>query len=417
MIALMRRRITSAVIALLVAASASGCAHAGGAQSVRTASDPPASAAGISPGKATEQLGLELLHRLGSGNLAFSPDSIAAAVAMLGSGASGKTAAQIAQVLHLRSVDDFAGVGELQRTIIAGQSFPSNGGSEAPILQIANGIFVQQGYPLEASFTDGLVQDFGAVPESVDFQGPAGTEAINAWVSQQTHGLIPKIFDELSPETRLALANAIYLKAKWSEHFKPSDSAPGPFHGQTGTSSTVFMHKTESLSYDHGRGYAAVALPYLDSSLSLLVVLPSGQSLSSFERQLNASALDRIVRRLSKRNVYVTLPRFHLHTQTVLNGVLQELGMSRAFSESAEFSKITKAEALKLGEVAHAADFKVNEEGTVAAASTVGTAELLMRIIHRDVVDFDADRPFLFFLRDERSGALLFAGRLVRPED
>jgi serpin B len=276
---------------------------------------------------------------------------------------------------------------------------------------------VQQGYPLEASFTAGLEQEFGAVPESVDFHGPAGTQAINAWVSQQTHGLIPQVIEELSPQTRLALANAIYLKAKWSERFKPNDSAPGPFHGQTSTSSTVFMRKTERLSYARGSGYAAVALPYLDSSLSLLVVLPTGQSLPSFERQLTARALDRIVRRLAKRNVHVSLPRFHLRTQAVLNGTLQALGMSRAFSESAEFSNVTKAEALKLGEVAHAADFKVDEEGTLAAASTVGTAEALSATAYLHVVDFDADRPFLFFLRDERSGAVLFAGRLVRPEE
>lgn len=278
-------------------------------------------------------------------------------------------------------------------------------------------MFLQQGYPLEASFTAGLEQNFGVIPESVDFQSPAGTEAINAWVAEQTHGLIPRIVEALPPETLLAVANAIYLKARWSERFKPRDSAPAPFHGETGTTSTVFMHKIERLPYTRGRGYAATALPYADSTLSLLVVLPVRQSLQSLERQLQPSALDRIVRGLSKRAVRVSLPRFHLQTQTLLNGALQALGMGRAFSESAEFPGITKAQALKIGEVAHAADFMVDEEGTLAAASTVGTVEPLDAEFYSHVAEFDADRPFLFFLRDARTGALLFAGRLVTPQD
>jgi serpin B len=407
-------------MALLSATIASGSGQASAAEVNRTVSDPPATGViahpSASPGKATEQLGLELMRRLGRGNLAFSPDSIAAAVAMLETGATGATAAGIARVLHLTSPASFAAVGELQQTIAAEGSTSSSGNQEAPTLQIANGMFLQQGYPLEVPFSAGLEQNFGVVPEPVDFQSPAGMEAINAWVAEQTHGLIPRIVEGLSPQTRLALANAIYLKASWSGRFKPGDSASAPFHGEAGTTSTVFMHKTEPLPYTRGRGYAAAALPYADSTLSLLVVLPVRQSLPSLERQLQPSALDGIVRRLSKRNVDVSLPRFHLQTQTILNGALQGLGMGRAFSDSAEFSGITKAQALKIGEVVHAADFMVDEEGTLAAASTVGTVEATSETLYEHVVDFDADRPFLFFLRDEQTGALLFAGRLVMPQ-
>jgi serine protease inhibitor len=411
----LRRAASIAMIALL-SATVAGCGRASEAAG-RGVGDPPAIRSSVLPGKATEQLGLQLMRRLGSGNLAFSPDSVAAAIAMVGTGARGATATGIAHVLHLTSPAGLPSVGALQRAIVAGGSTPSGANQEAPTLQIANGMFLEQGYPLEAPFTAGLEQSFGVVPESVDFQSPAGTEAINAWVAEQTHGLIPQVVTKLSPETRLALANAIYLKAKWSERFKPGASAPAPFHGATGTTSTVFMHKTEQLSYARGRGYAAVALPYADSTLSLLVVLPVRQSLPSLERQLQPSSLDRIVHSLSKREVRLSLPRFHLHTQKILNGPLTALGMGRALSESAEFSGITKAETLKIGEVAHAADLMVDEEGTIAAASTVVTVEPTLARVPVPVVAFDADRPFLFFLRDERSGALLFAGRLVTPQD
>jgi serpin B len=413
-----RRRIAIIVLAALtLCAFAAGCGSAGSATHTDVAQTPSTARASASAAQVTERFGLALMHRLPAGNLAFSPDSVAASLAMVGTGAVGQTATQIARALGLSSPRSFASLGELQRQILAEQSPAAHDKPEAPTLDIANGLFVQQDYPLQASFTSGLEQAFGAVPESVDFLGTSGTEAINEWVAQQTHGLIPQIVAQLSPETRLALANAIYLKAHWSEHFKPDDSEPAPFHGTVGATSTIFMHKTEALSYGRGRGYSAVALPLARSSLSVLILLPSGQTLTRLETSLNASTLNRIVRGLSKRNVHVSLPRFHLHTQAVLNGALQALGITQAFGEEADLSGMTGGRQLKLGEVAHAADFKVDEEGVVAAAATVATAEAMMAEGYSHVVDFNANHPFMFFLRDDRSGALLFAGRLVKPEN
>jgi serpin B len=208
------------------------------------------------------------------------------------------------------------------------------------------------------------------------------------------------------------------LKAAWSEKFKTRDTAPAPFHGQHATTSTPFMHEEGSFPYARGRGYAALSLPYQDSTLSLVLVLPVGESLGKFERQLGARALQRIVRSLHARSVAVSLPRFHLQTTATLNEPLQRLGIIDAFAEDgADFSRITQAVPLRIGEVLHAADFKVDERGTEAAAATVVTVEATSAIRYLHVVRFNADRPFLFFLRDDRNGALLFAGRLVKPED
>jgi serpin B len=418
-----RRTASVALIVVVLAAIAAGCGPATAANGPRGASKPAAGkpsapASTLLPGRATEAFELALMHRLGQGNLVFSPDSVAAALAMIGTGGVGPTATQIAHVLHLQSPASFQSMGQLQQRIASEQSAAAHGSSEAPKLSIVNGLFLQRGYPLQAPFTTSLQQAFGVVPQTVDFMSASGTEAINSWVAQETQGLIPKIVTELSPETRLALANAIYLKAKWSERFKPNNSNSATFHGETGKSSTVFMHKIERLPYTRGHGYAALSLPYLDSTLSLLVLLPVGQSLPTFERHLDTTKLDRIVRALSRRNVYVSLPRFHLHTQTLLNGPLQQLGITDAFDEAhADFSGMTQSERLKIGEVAHAADFKVDEEGTVAAAATVGTAEATSATIYEHPVAFNANRPFMFFLRDDRSGAVLFAGRLVKPQD
>jgi serpin B len=402
-------------IAAVLAALTTGGTQASAATALSAKHRPTAS---LSPAQATEAFGLSLMRRLPAGNLVFSPDSVAAALAMTGTGAAGQTATQIAHTLDLSSPASFASVGRLQQAIAAEQSAAADGIPEAPTLSIANGLFVQQGFALEAPFTAGLAQSFAAGPQLVDFKGPAAVEAINAWIAQKTHGLISHVLQELPEATRLALANAIYLKAAWSDEFKTRDTTPAPFHGSLATSTTDFMHQTESLPYGRGRDYAALSLPYRDSTLSLLVVLPVGEPLVKLERRLDAPMLERIAHGLRSHPVRVSLPRFHLQTTATLNAPLQRLGIVDAFAEGrADFSRITQAEPLEIGEVLHAADFKLDEQGTEAAAVTVVTMEALSATLYSHVVTFNANHPFMFFLRDDKSGALLFAGRLVKPQD
>ena len=373
--------------------------------------------AALTPAAASAPFGLELMRSLGAGNLVLSPDSIAAALAMAGSGAAGPTATQIAEVLHLSSPRAFAAVGQLQGALAGEQLAAAHGDPQAATLDLANGLFVQRGDVLKPAFLAGLQQHFAAAPQTVDFQAPSAIEAINAWVSARTQGIIPRILAELPRQTRLALANAIYLKAAWRYPFKPQATASAPFHGERTSASIAFMHETDALPYAHGRGYEAVDMPYRSSTLSLLVMLPLKQSLAALERALTPGRLAAIVGGLSARPVLLSLPRLHLVTHTLLNGTLKALGMTAAFSDGADFSAITGAERLKIGLVEHAADFKVDEAGTVAAAATVVTIEpTVARAPAARPVAFDADHPFLFFLRDDRTGAMLFAGRLVDPE-
>jgi serpin B len=376
----------------------------------------PAAAGSLAPAPATGAFGLDLMRRLGNGNVVFSPDSIASALAMAGTGAAGRTAAQMASVLHLRSPAVFAAVGQLQSAIAAEQITAGQGDPQAPTLDIANGLFLQQGYPLLPSFVSGLQGSFGAVPQSVDFKNDssAAAQAINSWVNTHTQGLIPQIVAALPTETRLALANAIYLKASWLHPFRANATAYAPFHGQLRVTQAPFMHETEVLPYSHGQGYAAVELPYRASTLSLLVVLPTGQSVASLAHLLSAGRLAQIVHKLVPQPVSLSLPRFHLEFRAELNSTLEALGMKNPFSEAADFSRIAAGQQLKLGLVEHAADFSVNEQGTLAAAATVVTIEAtaLQLPVHAKV-RFDANRPFLFFLRDDRTGAVLFAGRLA----
>ncbi len=402
------------LLALFVVAGASLSCLAATASAKR--GEPPS--APLRPAPATAAFGLDLLRAHGPGNVVLSPDSIAAALAMTGTGANGRTSTEIAHVLHLKGPAAFRAVGTLQDALAREQATAALGATEPPKLEIANGLFVQGGLPLSPAFLAGTQEHFGAVPESVDFAGdPTGAlETINGWVSDHTEGLIPAILESLPGEMALALANAVYLHADWAHPFEKHDTKPGLFHTAGETAQVEFMHKAESVRYGTGPGYEAVELPYDSSTLSLMIVLPAGQRVGSLQNHLDAGVLTRMARGLAPTPVSLSLPRFHLDTEAALKSTLEKLGMPTAFSEAADFSRITSAAPLKISFVQHDADFTVDEDGTVAAAATVGGLVTRSKEVRpRHAVTFNANRPFLFFLRDDTTGAVLFAGRLADP--
>jgi serpin B len=403
-------RLGVGILAFAVAVAACGIAlvETGEARPGSTATPPPR---GMAPAAATAELGLDLLRAQAPGNAVLSPDSVITAVAMAGSGARRKTAAAIAETLHLRRPSAFADVGRLQRAIVNGQVAAAQGDPSPPDFNLANRIFLQQGYPVLPSFTAGQQQHFGAAPQLVDFEkDEAGAlQAVNGWVNEQTAGLIPELFESFSPLARLVLVNAVYLKAAWVHPF--SSVSPAAFHSASGSDQVDFMHESKDLAYGSGEGYQAVDLPYRASTLSLLIVMPTDKRLGAFQQRFTAKALAGIVRDLTTQRVKLSMPRFHLNAHISLKAALQKLGMGVAFGEAADFSGMTGNLELKIGEVMHAVDIAVDEAGTVAAGAT--GVEMVKKSKGPRVTRFNVNRPFLFFLRDRKTGAVLFAGRLV----
>lgn len=371
------------------------------------------------PPAATGALGLDLLQRLGAGgNTVLSPDSIATALAMAGTGARGATAQQMAATLHVAAPSAFPEFGALRSTITAEQAAAAAGDPQPPQLDIANALFVQQSYPFESAFTTGLASSFGAAPQPVDFAGDptASVQTINSWVSAQTDGIIPAILGQLDPATRLVLANALYLKAQWASQFPPQSTSSAPFQATGGPVEVAYMHQTSPFQYAKGSDYAAVDLPYAGSTLSLLVVLPVGASVSRLQSALTEPTLARIVAHEKWTNVTLSLPRFQVSLQTDISQQLQALGMTDAFGVNADFSGITTGSPLQIGQVVHAANFTVQEQGTVAAAATVVTEGVTsLQVFRGPSAQLSVDRPFLFFLRDDKTGTVLFAGRVTQP--
>ncbi|MGA2925540.1 MAG: serpin family protein [Solirubrobacteraceae bacterium] len=375
--------------------------------------------------EATDALALELLPRIGapSANAVFSPYSIQAALSMVGAGAAGETARQIAHVLRTGDLaalaaGDAALAGRLAAATAPPRGAPARGVAR---LQIANGLFTQAGLGLRTAFVQTLRGAFGAAPQRVDFHSAPETarRAINAWVAGRTGKLITDLMPagSITTQTALVLANAIYLRAHWADPFVAGQTAPGPFFTSAGTRVTA-QYMTQpplQLLYGTGPGYQAMALAYLDSTLSMLVLLPRASTFASYQRTLTVPALTRLQRTLSPRLVALQMPRFHLLGAQSLNDLLAALGMPLAFTDAADFSGITGQARLKIAQVEHAADLNVDEAGTVASAATGIAIAPTAIAAPNQALRLKLDHPFLLFLRDDATGTILFAARVVDP--
>jgi serpin B len=403
----MLRRSAAAAAAIVLALACIQAAQAG---------SPPAAAAA----QAENAFALSLLNRLGgTTNLVFSPYSVDTALTMVDAGAGGSTAAQIDRVLHApSSASATADAGALRDAITAALNA---GAANAPTLETANALWTQQGVALGQRFVTTLADDFGAPPMATNFRGAAETarQTINAWVSQRTASLIPSLLPpgSVSSQTVFVLANAIYLKAHWASPFASALTHAAPFTTAAGRQvSAQFMTMDDAgFRYASGAHYQAVDLPYQSSSLSLLAILPTGESMAKLTPTLNAATLRALVVSLHVRRVDLRMPKIHLRTQASLNEPLAALGMPAAFAPSADFRGITARVPLWISLVEHAADLKVDEQGTVAAAATGITGPTAIALPPGPPVVVNLDRPYLLLLREDSSGAILFAARVDDP--
>jgi serpin B len=367
---------------------------------------------------ATNRLGLGLLRDLGgNGNLVVSPYSVETALAMVDQGAAGSTESEIDHLLSVSWPGQIATDDSLLRQAL--RAAVRDHGAHGPTFDDANNLWVQSGFALESPFSSTLSGDFGVTPQSADFENdPSGARsAINAWVAAHTGKLINHLMPagSITALTRLVLANAIYLKAKWESPFQAGNTADRDFFPAAGAAvRTPFMSQIGFFSYHRGAQYTAVELPYANSSLSFLAVMPTSGTIAGFEHKLTPRQLNAIASGLASANMSLSVPKLDLSIDSNLNGVLSKLGMSIAFENGANFSGISKKVQLVIQDVEHDAVLKVDEAGTVAAAATgisVGTTAIEMP----PPLHVTLDHPFLVFLRDDKTGAVLFAARVANP--
>jgi serpin B len=297
-------------------------------------------------------------------------------------------------------------------------------------LVTANSLWCQQDYRFTEAFLDLVRKYYRADARQVDFQrsAPAAANEINQWVKRETKGKIreavePRQFTDL---TRLVLCNAIYFKGKWQHQFKKSDTKPAPFHVSTNKIVTVPM-MTQKASFktalsDDG-AIELLELPYSGQDLSMIILMPENRfrlpdeehppGLSDLESKLTADNLRTLLARLNRGDVHetcVALPRFTTAQSLELADELKSLGLSSAFNIHADFSGMDGTTNLYVSDVIHKTFVEVNESGTEAAA-----VSLVVAATRSMANRFIADHPFVFLIRENGSGTILFLGRIVDP--
>jgi serpin B len=346
-------------------------------------------------------------------NLVFSPVSVSVALAMVYNGAATETAAQIQTTLHFTLPLDRLNAA-FDALDLAVTTPPSGGDAGTFQLSLANSTWVQKGFTILPSYLDTLAEDYGAGVNTLDFvSAPEDARSIiNGWVANETQDEIPMLFPAgtIDSSTRLVLANAVYFHGDWATSFKPN-SPTGTFHAPAGDVSVPMMSGEENASLWRGSGWSAASLPYDGDTTSMILVVPDAGTFDSFEAALTADGLSTILGNGVPAYGGVTMPRFKFSLATSLNVTLAALGMPDAFDATADFSGIDGARDLYVQAVVHQADIAVDEKGTTAAAATgVGFGTLSVESNALIV-----DRPFLFFIVHQPTGALLFAGRVVDP--
>lgn len=353
------------------------------------------------------------------GDMVVSPASITLALAMTHAGARGETAKDIARVFH------FAGDADALHRDFAATLAGWTVSREGQELAVANRLYGERTVKFEPAFLDLTRGVFAAPLEPVDFKTAAESarQNINTWVAERTRDKIKDLIPGggLDSSTVLVLVNAVYFKCTWDEPFRDFNTAPAKFFGGAGERTVKMMQRTDDLrlSVVPDAKVRVLELPYTGRQFSFVVVLPDAKDgLRAVEEALNADALASWIDGATPQRVTVKLPRFKIEPgePLKLRSTLSDLGMASAFGGAADFTGMAPAsEAVRISEAVHKAFIAVDESGTEAAAATAVMTKGGGPPPEDKPIEFTADHPFLFFIRDMKTGAMLFVGRLADP--
>ena len=351
-------------------------------------------------------------------NVVLSPWGVANLFAMLQTGARGDTAKGMAFALQLGGAEPPAPE-ETAATFHEARTNLSRAANDDVTLELSDSLWLKPGFALSESFRSRARDAFGADVRFTEM-GAKGREAINDFVAEKTHDRIkdliqPPVLDD--PLTRLVAVDTVYLKAKWQTPFEKDATHDQTFHAPGGDVEVPFLHDTRHADILDAPECAALRLPYRYGSMEMLVLLPSpSNTLAEVEEKLSGPYLDRLAASPWRGRAAIALPKFDFDSAYDLKPILAPMGMGTAFdARRADFSGI--APHLYVSDAVQKANVTVDEDGTVAAAATYAVMALRSAgPMHKAPPrPFVADRPFLFLIRESRTGLILFLGRVCKP--
>jgi serpin B len=344
------------------------------------------------------------------GNVAFSPTSIYLALALLEEGAGGDHAEKLRTAMRLsgwRNDGALAGaLGEWRKALTSSK------------LKMANGIWTARGVRLSKAYVRRMQKSLGAQVRSVDFakRPEKSRKAINAWIAARTGKKIKELLPggSIDRSTDVVLANALYFKGTWKHEFDPKATKDVDFHLDAKTSAKVpMMHRTGEARYGTTAEAEILELPYAGSSLAMDVILPAdGKDLADLEKTMSTEFPRWIAALTDEEKVSISLPRFTVDQKTDLIPMFEALGLGWMLADIELSRMLVKATPHAVSGAYHQTFVAVDEKGTEAAAATAIT--IVRTSMPRHPV-FRADRPFLWTIRDTKTGTIVFVGRIVDP--
>jgi serpin B len=384
---------------------------------------------------AVNGLSVDLYKKLASqekGNLFFSPYSISDALAMTYGGARGATAAEMAKTLYFpaEQLTLHKSFSEFNNNL---EAIQKKGDIK---IDTANAVWLQSDFAndpvwgyfkCKADYLQSLKDYYKSGLNQVDYRDTSKSafirDTINAWVEQKTNNKIKNLIplDVPDQDTRLILVNAIYFKGTWQDEFNKKNTKPMPFYlHDNETKEAQMMYQRASFQYAEDKDVQVLTMPYEGYDLSMTIILPKEKNgLAAVENGLTTEKLSKMVNiRICEVDVY--LPKFKLESEFTLNDTLKKMGMPLAFDgNNADFSGMADFPPgyhLYISKVIHKAFVDVYEEGTEAAAATMVSVNSSSSASFDEPKIFRADHPFIFLIKDNKTGAILFLGRYVKPE-
>lgn len=409
------------LLSLLAASSFTGAAPL-------TLASSPGGAAVSSPmdiATADNSFGFHLLHAvqkdLPDRNVVLSPVSAALNLSMVLNGAEGQTQEEMLKALSLSGLEVDA-INAANAQLIKTIGVQTTGVT----LSVADSLWVDSRRAmLRPDYMKRMQSSYAAEMEGLDFSSPDAPRQINSWASRETQGKIPKVLDRIDPAEVLLLLNAVYFKGQWTHKFDKAKTQQRDFTLANGTTKQVpRMAQSGRFEYFETPEMQAIRLPFGNGDLVMEVLLPAKSSnLGALEGELTGEHWKEWRSRYSKHEGTIELPRFELESRYKLNGPLESLGMKRAFSASdAQLTGMLSPAPgrppvgkLSISAVLQSTYWKVDEEGSEAAAVT--STQIRATAVQRAAAPFHmvVDRPFFCAIVDGRSGVLLFVGGIYDP--
>lgn len=354
-------------------------------------------------------------------NILFSPLSIALAMGVMELGAQGSTLKEIRHSMgyeSLKSGEEFSFLRDFSSMVSAEEG--------QYVMKIANSLFVQNGFHINEEFLQMMKMYFNAEVNHVDFsENVAVANYINKWVENYTNSLLKDLVSpgDFDAVTQLALINAVYFKGNWKSQFRPENTRTFSFTKDDESEVQIPMMYQQGEFYygefsdgsnEAGGIYQVLEIPYEGDEISMMLVLSRQEvPLATLEPLLKPQLIEEWANSVKKQKVEVYLPRFTVEQEIDLKDILKALGVTEIFIKDANLTAMSDKKELFLSKAVHKSFIEVNEEGSEAAVASGMIAISRMAVLFPQVI---VDHPFLFLIKNRKTGTILFMGRVMHPE-